>query len=90
MARLCRVLGVSRSGFVQWRTRLPSPHALADAALDTEVAALDAQSGRSYERPRLLQVLQAKGMKVGHERVRRSRLRRVYENRGRVTLVLPR
>ena len=72
VARLCRVLGVSRSGFLQWRRRPPSPRALANAALDAEVAALHAESGRSYGRPRMLHALRAKGMKVGHERVRRS------------------
>lgn len=89
VARLCRVLGVSRSGFLQWRVRPPSKRTLANAALDAQVAALHAESSRSYGRPRLLQALQAKGVKVGHERVRRSlrrqALRCVYRRPYRVT-----
>jgi transposase-like protein len=37
VSRLCRVLGVSRSGYCQWRSRAPSARSLANAALDTEV-----------------------------------------------------
>ena len=89
VARLCRVLGVSRSGFLQWRRRPLSLRALANAALDAEVAALHAESGRSYGRPRLLHALQAKGVKASHERVRRSLrrqgLRCVYRRPYRVT-----
>lgn len=89
VSRLCRVLGVSRSGFLPWRSRPPSARALANAALDAEVAALHAASGRSYGRPRLLHALQARGMKVGHERVRRSLrrqgLRCAYRRPYRVT-----
>ena len=89
MARLCRVPGVSRSGFLQWRRRPPSPRALANAALDAGVATLHAQSGRSYGRPRLLQALQAKGVRVSHERMRRSLRRQglqcVYRRPYRVT-----
>ena len=89
VARLCRVLGVSRSGFLQWRRRPPSPRTLANTALDAQVAALHAESGRSYGRPRMLHALQAQGVKVGHERVRRSLRRQclqcVYRRPYRVT-----
>ena len=43
VARLCRLLGVSRSGFVQWRERVPSARAQANAALDVQVAAVHVQ-----------------------------------------------
>ena len=42
VARMCRQLRVSRSGYCQWRTRLPSPRAQANAALDVQVAAIHA------------------------------------------------
>ena len=34
VTRMCRQLGVSRTGYSQWRTRPPSERALADATLD--------------------------------------------------------
>lgn len=40
VSQLCRVLGVSRSGYCQWRVRPPSKRALADQALDAKVAAI--------------------------------------------------
>ncbi|AKM33273.1 integrase (plasmid) [Pandoraea faecigallinarum] len=73
--RLCRVLGVSRSGYCQWRVRPPSSRALANQALDAEVAAIDQASRRSYGRPRIVQRLRQQGQMVGAERVRK-RLRR--------------
>jgi putative transposase len=33
IARLCKVLGVSRSGFLQWRDRGPSDRELANQSL---------------------------------------------------------
>ena len=38
VSRLCQVLGVSRSGYCQWRVRPPSPRTLANQALDAKVA----------------------------------------------------
>jgi putative transposase len=35
---MCRVLGVSRSGFHAWATRAPSARALADQALSGRIA----------------------------------------------------
>ena len=72
VARMCRLLGVSRSGFLQWRGRAPSDRARANAALDARVAAVHADSGRAYGRPRVVRALRDSGLRVGHERVRRS------------------
>jgi putative transposase len=89
VARRCRVLAVSRTGFIQWRDRPPSERHLANAALDAEVAALHAQSRQSYGRVRIVRGLRAQGRKIGHERVRRSLcrqgLRPVYTRPYRVT-----
>lgn len=89
VARLCRLLGVSRSGFLQWRARPPSARAAANAALDAKVAAIHADSGATYGRPRLVRALRAQGVRVGHERIRRSLgrqgLRSVYRRPYRVT-----
>ena len=89
VAKMCRLFGVSRSGFMQWRTRPPSGRALANVALDAKVASIHAISGQSYGRPRIVRHLQDQGIVVGPERVRRSlvrqQLRPVYKRPYRVT-----
>ena len=89
VTRMCRQLEVSRTGYCQWRTRAPSDRAIANAALDAQVAALHAQSKRSYGRPRIVRGLREQGVQVGHERVRnslkRQDLRSVYKRPYRVT-----
>jgi len=57
VSRLCRVLSVSRSRYCQWRVRSPSARALANQALDAQVAAIYRDSCRSYGRPRIVQQL---------------------------------
>jgi hypothetical protein len=52
VARMCRQLEVSRTGFYQWRKRPTSPRVRADSLLDAHVAALHAQHRRRYGRPR--------------------------------------
>lgn len=88
-SRLCRVLQVSRTGYLQWRRRPPSDRAQANAALDARVAAIHAESGRSYGRARLVRALHKQGLRVGHERIRRSLrrqgLKSVYKRPYRVT-----
>lgn len=89
VSRLCRVLGVSRSGYCQWRGREPSRRALANAMLDAEVAAIHRASRGSYGRPRIVRQLRAQGRPASAERVRRSLqrqgLRPVYKHPYRVT-----
>ena len=89
VTRMCRQLGVSRTGYCQWRTRAPSDRTMANAVLDAQVAALHAQSKRSYGRPRIVRGLREQGVQVGHERVRnslkRQDLRPVYKRPYRVT-----
>jgi transposase InsO family protein len=86
VARMCRQLGVSRTGYCQWRTRPPSPRTQGNAALDARVAVLHAQYKRRYGRPRIVRAL---GQPVGHERVRKSLqrqgLRPLYRRPYRVT-----
>jgi hypothetical protein len=71
VSKLCRLLEVSRTGYLQWRRRPSSRQALANRTLDARVAAIHAASKRSYGRPRIVQDL-LQGIAVGHERVRRS------------------
>jgi len=87
--RMCGLLEVSRSGYCQWPTRTPSRRALANAALDAQVAAIHAASRRSYGRNRIARGLRQQGLPAGHERVReslrRQGLRPVYKRPYRVT-----
>ena len=89
IARLCNVLGVSRSGFLQWRQRGPSERDKANQSLDAQVAVIHAEGKQGYGRVRITRRLRQSGMRVGAERVRRSllrqRLRSVYRRPYRVT-----
>lgn len=89
VARMCRLFGVSRCGFIQWRSRPASGRELANVALDAKVASIHAISGQSYGRPRIVRHLLAQGIRVGPERVRRSlqrqQLRPAYKRPYRVT-----
>ena len=89
VTQMCRQLDVSRTGYYQWEGRTPSSRSIANKALDAQVAAIHAGSGRSYGRPRIVKQLHDQGVEVGHERVRnslkRQGLRPVYKKPYRVT-----
>jgi putative transposase len=89
VARMCRQLEVSRSGYCQWRKRKPSERATANKVLDAQVAALHEASRCSYGRPRIVRGLREEGISASHERVRNSLnrlgLRAVYKRPYRVT-----
>lgn len=71
VAQMCRVLGVSRSGFYAWRERPASPRARADQRLTLEVSAIHVESRRSYGSPRVHMELRERGQRVGRKRVAR-------------------
>ena len=89
VARLCRWLGVSRSGYCQWRKRPSSERTIANAVLDVHVASIHAQSDQTYGRVRIVEQLRSNGQFVGHERIRQSLLRQglrpAYKRPYRVT-----
>ena len=62
---MCRVLGVSRSGYHAWTHRPPSKRALEDAELAAEIAEVHAESGKSYGSPRVQRELRARGRRIG-------------------------
>lgn len=68
---LCKTLGVSRSGFYDWRDRA-TQRAATHAAFKAEVAQIHAESGGTYGSPRITQVLRKAGRQVGHNRVARA------------------
>ena len=68
---LCRVLGVSPSGYWAWRKRAPSPRAQADAALSGQIAAIHQASRGTYGVPRIHAALASAGTHCGRKRVAR-------------------
>ena len=68
---LCRVLGVTRSGFYAWQQRDPSEKVIDDQKLALEIAAIHKASGETYGSPRILAELHAKGLHVSRKRVAR-------------------
>lgn len=67
----CRVLGVSRSGYYQWRRSTPSARARADQVLSAEVREIHGEHKGRYGSPRVHRELRARGHRVGRKRVAR-------------------
>jgi putative transposase len=91
---LCRVLGVSRSGFHAWRSRPVSARALADEALLARVRELHTASRRTYGSPRIHRDLRADGVQIGRKRVERLMRQAglagtVTRRRGKTTIRVP-
>jgi len=70
-ATLCRVLGVSPSGYYAWRQRRPSQRAQTDAVLLERIRAIHARSRGTYGVPRVHAELAAESTQVGRKRVAR-------------------
>ncbi len=68
---LCRVLGVSPSGYYAWCDRLPSARAQVDEVLLAEIHAIHERSRRTYGAPRIHAELRAQGVRCGRKRVAR-------------------
>jgi len=71
VARLCRTLDVSQSGFYAWRNRAPSSRRRSDIVLGDRIEALFGQSNRTYGRPRIHADLRDEGVSVSGKRVAR-------------------
>jgi putative transposase len=71
VATMCRVLGVSPSGYYAWRKRPLSMRARADVALSAQIAAIHRESRGTYGAPRVHAELAAHGVRVGRKRVAR-------------------
>ena len=68
---MCRVLGVSPSGYHAWRQRPPSRRALEDAELTKRIKAFHALSKGRYGSPNIHEDLIEDGIRVGRKRVAR-------------------
>lgn len=72
VARLCRALGVSASGFKAWRAGgRRSSERLSDAQLLVLIRAIHAQFKGAYGSPRMHEELRSRGHRVGKARVER-------------------
>jgi transposase InsO family protein len=68
---MCRVLGISRSGYYAWLKRPPSERERADHELALLIRATHQRSRGTYGSPRIHAELKAQGRKVGRKRVAR-------------------
>ena len=73
---MCRLLGVSRSGYYDWLTREPSARAVRDAELTEKIRAAHSESRGTYGSPRVhVELVEAQQERVSRKRV--ARLMRV-------------
>ena len=92
---MCRVLGVSRSGFHAWASRPPSARAVQDAWLTERILEIHEANRKVYGSPRIhAELAMADGIRVGRKRV--ERLMRQAEisglvprRRGKTTVRVP-
>ena len=68
---MCRVLGVSASGYYAWEQREPSARARANEQLLERIRTIHSKSRSTYGAPRVIEELRADGDRVGHNRVAR-------------------
>jgi putative transposase len=68
---MCRVLGVSPSGYYEWLGRGPSARAVADVAILERIEHHHVASRGTYGAPRILDDLADEGIHVGRKRVAR-------------------
>lgn len=71
IATMCRVLGVSPSGYYAWRQRPLSRRARADVKLSAEIQAIHRESRGTYGVPRIHAELAERGIHIGRKRVGR-------------------
>ena len=88
---MCRVLGVSTSGYYAWRKAKPSNRAQGDERLKRQIGHIHSASRGTYGVPRIHAELKGSGTVVGRKRVgrlmRESGLRGVSRRRGARTTV---
>jgi putative transposase len=89
---MCRVLGVSRSGYHAWAKRKPSARALKDERLTERIAEIHRENRKVYGSPRIhAELRMADGVRVGRKRVERLMRQAgitgmVARKRGRTTI----
>jgi putative transposase len=92
---MCRVLGVSRSGFHAWESRKPSARAREDERLLERIRAIHAVNRSVYGSPRIhAELVLADGERIGRKRVERLMRQAGItglrpKKRGRTTIRVP-
>ena len=91
---LCRVLGVSRSGFHAWEQRAPSARGLTDAWLIERIRLIHERSRGTYGARRVHAELRRRDVRVGRKRVERLMRRAgisgyVRRRKGTTTIRVP-
>lgn len=72
VSRLCRTLGVTRSGFYDWQRQPLSDRALADWLLTEQIRGIFEESEQTYGSPRMFKELTlGRGLRIGEKRVAR-------------------
>jgi transposase InsO family protein len=71
VARACRVLEVSRSGYYQWLHAEPSQRAIGDAVLAAEIKEVFHEHKGRYGAPRVRRALRRRGARPSKKRVAR-------------------
>jgi putative transposase len=88
---MCRVLGVSASGYWAWRERPMSEREKSDRAIEAQIAEIHHWSRGTYGVPRIHAELAARGTRVGRKRVarlmRRAGLQGITRRKGTFTTV---
>ena len=79
--RMCRVLGVGRSGYYAWRSRPASQQARANEALLVQIQAEYETSRATYGSPRIQVALQRQGARCSRKRI--ARLMQLHQIRAR-------
>ena len=72
LAAMCRVLGLSSSGYYDWLKRPPSARARRDAELEARIGSIWTGSGETYGRLRIHAALQDGHDEEGHPGVARA------------------
>ncbi|WP_347255103.1 IS3 family transposase [Brachymonas denitrificans] len=83
---MCRVLGVSASGFYAWLDRSPSQRSIANAVMTERIRQVHKDSYESYGMPRVRAELMEQGACISRQRVARlmrsARLQGISKRRG--------
>lgn len=71
VAKVARILGVSRGGYYAWRSRAPSERTRQQEQLVGKIKAIQEEVKYRYGSPRITRELKRRGVGVGHNRVAR-------------------
>ena len=72
LAAMCRVLGLSTSGYYGWLRRRPSARSRRDEEVKFRIMEIWTESRETYGRPRIHAALAAEGVRVSRKRVART------------------